>query len=433
MNSASSPHDLTAQLRGVLADLAPPPPWWVAYSGGPDSLALLASLRQLTDDLRAVHVDHNLHSESAVWARRAGEIAATLGVDLRIERVAVRDTGEGLEAAARAARYAVFEQLLADGGSLFLAHHADDQAETQLLQLLRGGGLAGLAGMPRQRALGAGRLVRPLLDQPRAALRRAAAASGCDWIEDPANDDPSRDRNFLHHRVMPVLAERWPDAAKRLSRSAGDAAQNLVLLRELADAYLSDLGTCLPLGRLRSLDPDNREWFVRYWLNRQGVRPPGRHRLAQGLADLVNAAHDARPVLAWPEAQLRRHADTLYLLPRELPATFQAVVMTPELTQELSDGSCLRFQSRAGGMATTALDEAIRIRPRQGGERLPLHGQRRSVKKLLQEAGVPPWEKAVYPILWSREQIVALPGIAVADGWRARVGRWPVWTPAWQR
>jgi tRNA(Ile)-lysidine synthase len=433
-NSAgpSGNHGLQRHLRWALAELSPPAPWWVAFSGGADSLALLAALRTITRDLTAVHVDHGLHPDSRHWAQRCRAMAADLDVGFRLVRVEVRPAGEGLEAAARQARYAAFEALLAAGGSLLLAHHADDQAETQLLQLLRGGGIAAMAGMPRQRTLGAGWLVRPVLDQPQSVLREAAAATRLDWVADPGNDDLHQDRNFLHHRVMPVLAERWPDVAQRLSRSADDAGRNLGLLQDLADDYLAQAGRRLPLSWLRCRDAQDREWLVRRWLLGQGVPPPGRHRLAQGLADIVDAAHDARPVMAWSQAQLRRHADAMYLLPPDLPGAFQAVTLEDVSQRRLSDGSCLGFQCRAGGVRARALADGIRVAPRWGGERLLLHGRTRRAKKLLQQAGVAPWDKAHYPVVWWGDTVIALPGVAVADGWRSRVGWWPVWKPAWQ-
>ncbi len=424
---------LPQRLASRLAVLAPPKPWWVAFSGGPDSLALLTLIRERHPDVAAVHVDHGLHPDSYAWAQWCRELAARLDVTIRVEAVDVRHSREGLEGSARQARYRVFEAILADGGSLFMAHHADDQAETQLFRLVRGSGLAGLAGMPVERALGHGRLVRPLLGEPRAALQRQARASGLPWLTDPSNDDLARDRNFLRHRVIPALAERWPDAAQRLASSASDARRNLDLLNALVDHWLAPGGTTMPLAALREHGEREREWLVRQWLARQGVRAPGRHRLAQGVADLLGAGADADPVLAWDEAQLRRHGDALVLLPPELPGAFEAATGLDSSPLSLSDGSLLAFERRAGGLTSAVLAGGWQVMPRQGGERLRHHGHSRPVKKLLQEADRPAWEKRHFPLLWVAGALAALPGVAVADGCRARVGWWPIWTPPWRR
>lgn len=359
-------------------------------------------------------------------------MAASLDVGIRVEAVEVLSQGQGLEAAARERRYAVLAQMLATGGSLFTAHHADDQAETQLLQLLRGGGLAALAGMPAERSLGQGRLVRPLLGETREALRQCAHATSLDWVVDPDNDELSRDRNFLRHRVLPALHQRWPDATQRLSRSASDADRNLDLLRALADRYVGSENQRLPLDLLREQPAPHREWLVRRWLQCQGVAPPGRHQLADGLTALTESGGDARPVLAWADAQIRRHDDALVLLPPGNPTHFDAIEAVGPQKLTVADGSRLVFERRAAGISSNVIAAGWHLRPRQGGERIRHGGMNRSVKKLLQQAGIPEWEKMRYPLVVSGDEPIALPGILVADEARARVGWWPVWLSAWR-
>ena len=422
-------HVLAARLQAWQA----PRPWWVAFSGGRDSLALLATLSGLGLMPRAVHVDHALHQESGRWARHCCELASALGVALSVERVEVDAQSQGLEAGARDARYAVFQRLLAGGGTVLTAHHAEDQAETQLLQLLRGGGIAAIAGMPFERRLGGGRLVRPWLDQPRHRIHERACATGLAWIDDPSNDDLGRDRNYLRHRVMPQLTARWPDAAQRLGRSASDARENVSLLRQLADDYLAGGDQGLPLALLRDRPDGERQWLVRYWLSRRGVDAPGRHQLARGLTDLLTAQPDAQPKLTWSQGHLRRLNDKLFLLPPSAGEPFVRVSGCEAEGLTLSDGSRLDFQRRAGGLSRGSLLQGWCIEPRQGGERLHYRGHGRAVKKLLQEAGIAPWDKAVYPVLVIDGEPAALPNVAVADGFRRRVGWWPVWTPAWRR
>ncbi|HJT96837.1 MAG TPA: tRNA lysidine(34) synthetase TilS, partial [Rhodanobacteraceae bacterium] len=192
---------LAGTLDAALAG-APPGAVCVGYSGGLDSTVLLhalaASSAARARSLRALHVDHGLHADSAAWADHCRTFAATLAVPLDVVRVAVGTTrGQGLEAAARNARYAAFEAALAPGELVALAHHRDDQTETVLLKLLRGAGPEGLAGMRALRPLGPGHLWRPLLDVPRDALRDYAQMHGLAFLDDPSNADTRHARNFL--------------------------------------------------------------------------------------------------------------------------------------------------------------------------------------------------------------------------------------------
>ena len=200
----------------------------VGLSGGLDSTVLLHALAAAEPDvpLEAVHVDHGLHPQSTAWAAQCEQLARTLGLHLARHRVRVRETGSGVEAAARDARYECFKSLLSAGDCLLLAHHLQDQSETVLLHLMRGSGARGVRGMPADRRLGAGRLLRPLLGTPRDDLEAYARRHDLDWIDDPSNMDRVHDRNFVRHDVLPLLRERWPAADDRLTHAAALAARS---------------------------------------------------------------------------------------------------------------------------------------------------------------------------------------------------------------
>src|SRR5580704_2983267 len=212
----------------------------VAFSGGADSTALLAALVPLREPrlrVRAVHVDHQLHPDSKLWSAHCRRVARDLGVPLRVRRVdAVARGGASPEAAARAARYAALATGLAAGEALLTAHHADDQLETVLLQLLRGAGVTGLAAMPALAPFAAGQLARPLLGIQGRALRAFVQRAGLPWLEDPSNQSEDFDRNYLRARVLPALVARWPAAAATVARGARHAAEAQWLLDELACA-----------------------------------------------------------------------------------------------------------------------------------------------------------------------------------------------------
>ncbi|MFC6670032.1 tRNA lysidine(34) synthetase TilS [Marinobacterium aestuariivivens] len=214
--------------------------WLIGFSGGLDSRVLVELAARCLDPTRILllHVNHHLQAEADSWAVRCRRTAAALGLGIRVLNVAPASASE---ADAREARYRAFEGELQTGDCLLLGHHADDQAETLLLRLLRGAGVRGLKGMPRSRRLGAGRLLRPLLDIKRADLQSWARQQGLEWIEDPSNAGLDYDRNFLRHRVLPPLAERWPDCARRTAHSSGHLDEAAGLLAEVAG---DDLAAC---------------------------------------------------------------------------------------------------------------------------------------------------------------------------------------------
>ena len=256
--------DIVAHLRRTLAALPPARRYYVAFSGGLDSQVLLHALAQLRRELAApvaaVHIHHGLSPNADRWAAQCDAACAALAIPCEVRHVQARHAaGESREAAARAARYAAFAQILDTDDMLLTAHHQDDQAETLLLMLLRGAGVAGLAGMPAWRGLGRGRLARPLLSLSRQTLRDYALRCGLRWIEDESNFDTSLHRNFLRHEVLPRLREAWPAADRTLARSAAHLGEATELLAELAAGDVTALaggaaGT-LAVGGLVTLSP----------------------------------------------------------------------------------------------------------------------------------------------------------------------------------
>ncbi|MGJ4730503.1 tRNA lysidine(34) synthetase TilS, partial [Luteimonas sp. SDU101] len=254
-------------------------PLLVGYSGGLDSTVLLhllaadGALRRR--GLRAVHVHHGLHPEADAWARHCADACRDLDVHLDVVRVRVaRDSGDGLEAAARAARHAAFAGALADDAILALAHHRDDQAETFLLRALRASGTDGLAAMRAWRRFGPGWMWRPLLELPRAALLAHAQRHGLRWIEDPSNASDAHDRNFLRHRVMPLLQARWPQADAAFARAAELQREAAALLDEGDAQALAAVRTvdphCLHVAPLVALPAPRRARVVRRWVGGAG-------------------------------------------------------------------------------------------------------------------------------------------------------------------
>ena len=394
------------------------------YSGGLDSTVLLHLLAgQLPRGrLRALHVHHGLHPDADAWARHCEEACARLDVACEVVRVDVaRDAGEGLEAAARHARHAAFADALHDGEVLALAHHRDDQAETFLLRALRASGTDGLASMRPWRPYANGFLWRPLLAQPRAALRAWAQAQALRWIDDASNADTDLDRNFLRHRVLPVLRERWPHADAMFARCAALAAGAADLLHDDDAEALASVGTqdpaTLSVPMLQALPAPRRARVLRHWIARLGLPPLPAQGIARIEGDLLPAGQDADAAFAWAGASIRRWRELLHAATDAppLPSGWSAD-WRGEAPLALPDGASLALIGAPG------FEQSLRARARRGGERIALPGRAHShaLKHVLQDVGIPPWLRERLPLLTDGEGEVLAAGDLVHSAGFAR-------------
>ena len=299
----------------------------LAYSGGLDSHVLLHALSILRTDhgfsLSAIYIDHGLQTASADWGRHCAHTCKALDVPMTVERIRVDGAeDEGIEAAARRARYAALSAAMAPAEILLTAHHADDQAETVLLQLLRGTGIAGLAAMPLQNIFGSGRHIRPLLGFARVALLAYAQEYRLSWIEDPSNQESHLRRNYLRAEIMPRLARHWPAHASMLARAARHAAEANVLLDEVAH---NDLAVCqqvapyalraLSINALRMLSAARQRNLLRYWLKQQDLLTPTAAQLEEVLAHVQTAPRSQQACVRWPGVEVWRYRDLLAAMP----------------------------------------------------------------------------------------------------------------------
>ena len=419
---AAPAHALERRVAARLAALLPEFPavsLCVAFSGGLDStvlLAALAALPKVRPRLRALHVDHGLQKSSAEWAEHCQLVARSFEVPLEVLRVrARRARGASLEAQAREWRYRLLAQHVLPGEVLLTAHHAGDQLETVFLQLLRGAGLAGLAAMPAIAALGEGRLVRPLLEVERADIEAWARGRGLVWIEDDSNADEQLDRNYLRHRVVPLLRTRWPGAARAVARTARHAAEGQALLDELARADVERAadGAALRASALRALDVPRRRNALRYWIAKSGYPLPDTRRLYEVAGALLEARPDANPRVCWNGVSVQRHADRLTLSGACAPVVLEPLewplLAAPCLELPAGIGRLELAPSALGPIDLAAMPAALTVRLRRGGERLRPHrtGPVRSLKSLLQAAHVPLAERERLPLLFDGERLIA--------------------------
>ncbi len=418
-----TPEGLATELDHLEVTAGPANRYVVAFSGGLDSTVLLHALSGLETDAEivAIHVDHALQEDSAAWEHHCRQFAASLGIEFRSIRVRVQlESGKGPEASAREVRYSALLSRLAPGDWLLSAHHREDQAETLLLNLIRGSGPAGVAGIGDIRRFGPGWLARPLLNIDREALRDYADRTGLRWIEDPSNKDRRFDRNFLRHEVLPRLQSRWPDIAARLQRSAGHAGEASQLLIDLARIDLERFGgraDRLPVDQLSSLSAARRRNLIRHCLRVLGLSTPTALQLDRVLNELLPAREDGQPLVTWPGTAVRRYRNSLYLMPLDMADNLEDLDVLGKRVELGAGLGALVFDRSVGpGLDPALVEDGLRVRSRQGGEEIKLPGQShtKKLKKLLQEEGVVPWMRDRLPLVYAGDRLVA-----VGDLWLA--------------
>ena len=413
----------------------------LAYSGGRDSQVLLHALcavrRDLGFDLTALHFDHGLAPQSADWARQCEAVCRQWEVAFISDRQPLlKSPGESLEALARQSRYRWFEQVVKPGQVLLTAHHANDQAETVLLNLLRGGGVQSLAGIPQQRVLSlsaakvtpATRVVRPLLSFSGDALTEYARRHELTWIDDPSNLSQQFDRNYLRESIIPLLEQRWPGAINSLGRSAENCREVAAFLDEVMTPLLQRCQVaeksgvfCLapPLdgGALKPLDRFRVIALIRCWIHRHGRRSPSSGQLAT-LFRQVFEDEKMRAGVRWDASELRYFDGHLHLI-RRLDAPPDGPLEWDLQARDLgTNGIRLEVHKGAGGDLDLQRlhGKSLKLVWRTGGERMTLPGRTHSsaLKKLFQQNAVPPWERRALPLLVADGEVVWAHGVGAA-------------------
>jgi len=410
----------------------------VAFSGGLDSVALLHGLTRMEPQVgglpvRAIHVHHGLLPEADDWTHHCRESCRRWGVPLEVVAVdAAPAPGESPEDAARRARYGVLEARVAAGELVLTAHHLDDQAETLLLQLLRGGGPHGLAAMPALRPFGRGRLGRPLLEFGRAELAGYAAREGLTWVEDPSNAYLHLQRNFLRHEVLPALMRMWPQVARTLGRSASLQAGAAHILDEVAAADREVArgpgDHSLVLAGVARLHPHRQRNLLRHTVRSLGLPPPAATHLEAIRVMLAGAGRDRNPLVTWPGAEARRYDGCVWFdapLPPRDPRSSIPWNLAGRL--ELQHGYLESTRERGAGIRASALPgRRVTVGWRRGGERCrPAdrdHGQ--TLKRLFQERRVPPWLRDRLPLIYVDDELAAVADLWVCTPFAAPPREW---------
>jgi len=400
----------------------------VALSGGVDSTVLLHLMRHLHLQhklpLSAIHINHQLQEQSDGWAHHCAELCEKWQIPVLIEKVEVLQSGHGIESDARTARYQLFEAQLEPDDILLQGHHRDDQAETVIMRLMRGSGVRGLAAIPETREIGGGRVVRPLLQLSRRQIVDYATHHRLKWIEDPSNRDISIERNLIRQEILPRMEAHRSGVKKALVRSAGQFLESAELLDQLAELDL-DGARLEPLqidcDQLLKLERARCRNLLRYWISSNGFLPPSSMVIDRIINEGLHSRSDAHPLIDWVGAEVRRYRNRLYLM-RRLAAGSSRTPVAWDIQSELPLGDGLGFlkssRCMAEGIAAQLLvNSELTVRWREGGERIRPQGreEHHTLKNLFQEAGIPPWQRERYPLIYLGDKLAYIPNLYAAE------------------
>lgn len=423
---AQSDSLVDTSLRAFLSTYDAAPTVWVALSGGLDSSVMLHALCHakwvVPQKIKVIYIDHGLHAESVKWQQQCQQQCQQWGLALYIERIESAPTpGESVEAWARSQRYQLFSQHLAQDDILLMAHHADDQIETLLLNILRGAGPRGLSGIPVMRSLGQGKIIRPLLTCPREAIRQYAQTHHLTWVEDPSNADIRFDRNFLRHEIVPLLKKRWP----QLTKNAQQTTQHCKVEHRIVSQWTQQRLAQMTLQRdrlnirlLQIYETDEQALIIRAWLMALQQQPPGRQWLTQLYDTVIGARADAAPVLKYGSGEMRRFRHHLYWLAKPMqPIALYHIkwdgkvpLYVPGWPQALTHD----YLQRQGLDVSCIPWQHVSVRSRTGGEKCRPQGWHhlKALKICFQYFNIPPWQRDVMPLLYVEDQL-----IMVIGGW----------------
>lgn len=391
--------------------------FWIAYSGGGDSNLLLFLFKTLRDEgilstpFSAIHINHGLQEASNEWETRCATQCNIWNIPFQVERLNLKiKPKESIESVAREQRYAALSAIVQEDEYVVTGHHADDQAETVLVQLLRGAGPKGLSGMPEKTVLGKGFLWRPLLSFPKKMLHEYALAQQIEWIEDPSNNDVRFTRNFLRHSIMPLLKERWPTVELTLSRVAQHCAGTEKIIEEVTSQDLLVVKTpenTLLVDELKKFTVERQRQIIRQWIKTLALPQPATIHVERIIKEMLEAREDAAPLVEWKGVQVRRYDYKLFAMrPLEDFDNTQKIIWEnyPE-SLRLPGNLGIIKANHESFLHPLLISKKVEVRFRQGGEVFKLPGSMHHIllKNWFQQQGIPPWLRDRVPLIFIKE------------------------------
>ena len=417
---------------------------WVGFSGGLDSTVLLDIASQAKSsldpvNLGALHVNHQLQPEAKAFEMQCMKVAAEKGIKTEILQVDASSVkGESPEETARRCRYQAFSSKLMPGDALLLAHHQDDQAETILLQMLRGAGIEGLSGMPMRNPLGEAWILRPLLGVDRTAILTYALAHGLEWIEDPSNQSDDFSRNYLRNTILPQLRQRWPALSRTIARSGQHISRAALAIKNRQEdlAQVTSQGRLLNLSAIRSLETDAQALAIRGWFRSNDFRMPSTAVLDNFIRSFVDSSPERTPLFKLGGSlEIRRYQDVAHLIKLSpLPEDCVWDLREPVIQLPENNGA-LSFTLPVEADTSKVIERPARlqIRYRKGGERIRLENQRchHELRNLFQEHQIPPWIRDRIPLIYFIDQ--GIPELISIGGiWQSeKQTNWPPLKFSW--
>mgnify|MGYP001163766145 FL=1 len=408
---------------------------FVGFSGGMDSTVLLHLTHKFVapSTITALHINHGLSTDADAWEQNAARQSEELSVNFEAHRVNC-SARSNREALARDARYGVFEQTLAENDILLLAHHADDQAETVLYNLLRGSGSTGMSGIPIARDLGLGRLLRPLLGVTRSQIELYATRHQLTWSEDESNLDISFDRNYLRKKIIPPLAERWASHQKRIALTASQSKNDKLLAKSIFGTDIDSLdlrhergGISICARRMSAFEAIRQKNIIRLLPAELKLSLPPARTIEEVFNALLHARSDASPEVKAERCVYRRYRNRLYLLrvrQKDSVGPENFICWEHQTTLVLPNGGSLFTESTDSLGIKLGEIRYLEVRFRLGGERCRPSGRQHSqtLKKLFQEYALEPWWRSSIPLLFLQNELVAVGDLWVCEGWEAGKG-----------
>lgn len=418
---------LNKYLLDILLNLPHPTRYWIAFSGGVDSICLLHAINMIRERLpapiNAVHLNHGLQMDSNYWVIHCQNICSELAIECTTLNLNVQlIPGQSLEATARTARLDAYQKVMQDNDMMLTAQHQNDQAETYMLQLLRGSGLPGLASMPKFITFANGYLVRPLLDISRQQLIDYAQYHKLTWIEDPSNADTKFERNYLRHKIFPELKHHWPGYATTITRSAAHCAEALNLLNELlqpqVQAARGSIPGTLSKAALLNLTPELCRGILRYWIQARGYKLPNTCQLHRIQNEILTAAADRNPIVTWTGAEVRRYRDDIFIMSPLPPLPtinilWESINEICVLPNNLGQLQLVTATNTLGIDINLFHNSKVEIRFGVPSERcrLPNTIHHCKIKHLYQKYAIPDWIRPYIPMIYINDTLITIAGI----------------------